>query len=88
MVGRNGSGKSNFFSAIQFVIGEETHLNPEQRQAILHESVGARIITAKVEIVFDNSDRRIPSVSLIIVKEGVAFLVIGRISFFKNHFLG
>jgi len=44
------------------VIGEETHLNQEQRQAILHESVGARIITAKVEIVFDNTDRRIPSV--------------------------
>ncbi|KAG5682931.1 hypothetical protein PVAND_012249 [Polypedilum vanderplanki] len=43
VVGRNGSGKSNFFSAIQFVLSDEfTHLRPEQ------------------QIIFDNSDNRVP----------------------------
>ena len=33
VVGRNGSGKSNFFYAIQFVLSDEySHLRPEQRQ--------------------------------------------------------
>uniref|UniRef100_A0A915E1F9 RecF/RecN/SMC N-terminal domain-containing protein n=1 Tax=Ditylenchus dipsaci TaxID=166011 RepID=A0A915E1F9_9BILA len=38
VVGRNGSGKSNFFYAIQFVLSNEySHLNQEQRHNILHE---------------------------------------------------
>uniref|UniRef100_A0A1A9W229 Structural maintenance of chromosomes protein n=1 Tax=Glossina brevipalpis TaxID=37001 RepID=A0A1A9W229_9MUSC len=61
VVGRNGSGKSNFFYAIQFVLSDEfTHLRPEQRQALLHEGTGARVISAYVEIIFDNSDNRVP----------------------------
>uniref|UniRef100_A0A3Q2PGX2 Structural maintenance of chromosomes protein 3 n=1 Tax=Fundulus heteroclitus TaxID=8078 RepID=A0A3Q2PGX2_FUNHE len=37
IVGRNGSGKSNFFYAIQFVLSDEfSHLRPEQRLALLH----------------------------------------------------
>lgn len=83
VVGRNGSGKSNFFYgmhlellvcylhnkqslffhslAIQFVLSDEfTHLRPEQRQALLHEGTGARVMSAYVEIVFDNSDNRVP----------------------------
>ena len=33
VVGRNGSCKSNFFYAIQFVLSDEySHLRPEQRQ--------------------------------------------------------
>ncbi|KAL3863460.1 hypothetical protein ACJMK2_005214 [Sinanodonta woodiana] len=61
IVGRNGSGKSNFFYAIQFVLSDEfSHLRPEQRQALLHEGTGPRVISAFVEVIFDNSDNRIP----------------------------
>uniref|UniRef100_A0A3B4F0R2 Structural maintenance of chromosomes protein 3 n=1 Tax=Pundamilia nyererei TaxID=303518 RepID=A0A3B4F0R2_9CICH len=60
-VGRNGSGKSNFFYAIQFVLSDEfSHLRPEQRLALLHEGTGPRVISAFVEIIFDNSDNRLP----------------------------
>ncbi|XP_066150088.1 structural maintenance of chromosomes protein 3 [Euwallacea fornicatus] len=61
VVGRNGSGKSNFFYAIQFVLSDEySHLKPEQRQSLLHEGTGPRIVNAYVEIIFDNSDARVP----------------------------
>lgn len=61
VVGRNGSGKSNFFYAIQFVLSDEfSHLRPEQRQALLHEGTGPRVISAFVEIIFDNTDNRLP----------------------------
>lgn len=61
IVGRNGSGKSNFFFAIQFVLSDEfSHLREEQRQALLHEGTGPRVVSAFVEIIFDNSDNRIP----------------------------
>lgn len=39
IVGRNGSGKSNFFAAIRFVLGdgdEYQSFNREERQALLH----------------------------------------------------
>ncbi|VDD75697.1 unnamed protein product [Mesocestoides corti] len=62
VVGRNGSGKSNFFQAIQFVLSDEySHLNNQERQNLLHEGTGPRVISAYVEIIFDNSDGRIPS---------------------------
>lgn len=61
VVGRNGSGKSNFFSAIQFVLSDEySNLRTEQRVALLHEGAGPRVITAFVDIIFDNTDRRLP----------------------------
>jgi len=61
VVGRNGSGKSNFFYAIQFVLSDEfSHLRPEQRQALLHEGTGPRVLTGYVEIIFDNADGRFP----------------------------
>ncbi|XP_022671008.1 structural maintenance of chromosomes protein 3-like [Varroa destructor] len=61
VVGRNGSGKSNFFYAIQFVLSDEyAHMRPEQRQALLHEGTGPRALSAYVEIIFDNSDGRLP----------------------------
>lgn len=48
-------------SAIQFVLSDEfTHLRPEQRQALLHEGTGARVMSAYVEIIFDNTDNRVP----------------------------
>ncbi|XP_011408312.2 PREDICTED: structural maintenance of chromosomes protein 3-like, partial [Amphimedon queenslandica] len=60
IVGRNGSGKSNFFFAIQFVLSDDfTHLKPDDRQQLLHEGTGPRTVTAYVEIIFDNSDHRI-----------------------------
>ncbi|KAK5974137.1 hypothetical protein GCK32_001718, partial [Trichostrongylus colubriformis] len=47
IVGRNGSGKSNFFFAIQFVLSDEfSHLRSEQRMGVLHEGTGPRINTA------------------------------------------
>ena len=49
------------FTAIQFVLSDEfSHLREEQRQALLHEGTGPRVISAFVEIIFDNSDNRIP----------------------------
>ncbi|XP_008479119.1 EEF1A lysine methyltransferase 2-like [Diaphorina citri] len=62
VVGRNGSGKSNFFFAIQFVLSDEsTSLrHSDSRQALLHEGTGPRVVNAYVEIVFDNTDHRVP----------------------------
>jgi structural maintenance of chromosome 3 (chondroitin sulfate proteoglycan 6) len=46
VVGRNGSGKSNFFAAIRFVLSDAyTHMNREERQALLH--VLARLVVEK-----------------------------------------
>jgi structural maintenance of chromosome 3 (chondroitin sulfate proteoglycan 6) len=60
VVGRNGSGKSNFFAAIRFVLSDAyNNLNREERQALIHES-SVNIMSAFVEIIFDNTDRRIP----------------------------
>ncbi|KAL9637255.1 MAG: hypothetical protein Q9164_002300 [Protoblastenia rupestris] len=37
IVGRNGSGKSNFFAAIRFVLGDAyTQMGREERNALLH----------------------------------------------------
>ena len=100
-MGRNGSGKSNFFYgkypapvviwmyvspgififvspllAIQFVLSDEfSHLRPEQRQALLHEGTGPRVITAYVEIIFDNTDGRLP-VSLSYYIDGRCLILI------------
>ncbi|KAJ8673058.1 hypothetical protein QAD02_004319 [Eretmocerus hayati] len=61
VVGRNGSGKSNFFYAIQFVLSDEfSYLRSEQRQSLLHEGAGPKVISAQVEIIFNNVDRRLP----------------------------
>ncbi|KAM9894249.1 hypothetical protein OXX69_011427, partial [Metschnikowia pulcherrima] len=60
VVGRNGSGKSNFFSAIRFVLSDAyTHMTREERQGLIHEGSGT-VMSAYVEIAFDNSDRRFP----------------------------
>lgn len=60
VVGRNGSGKSNFFAAIRFVLSDAyNNMSRDERQALIHES-SVNIMSAFVEIIFDNSDRRIP----------------------------
>ncbi|KAK2432041.1 Structural maintenance of chromosomes (SMC) family protein [Trifolium repens] len=61
VVGANGSGKTNFFHAIRFVLSDLfQNLRSEDRQALLHEGTGHSVLSAFVEIVFDNSDNRIP----------------------------
>eukprot|EP00047_Mylnosiga_fluctuans_P012714 m.27489 g.27489 ORF g.27489 m.27489 type:complete len:1202 (-) comp4429_c0_seq1:98-3703(-) len=61
VVGRNGSGKSNFFFAIRFVLSDMfSTLRAEERQLLLHEGAGMAAMSAYVEIVFDNTDFRIP----------------------------
>nr|XP_019012757.1 chromosome associated protein [Kwoniella pini CBS 10737]OCF51538.1 chromosome associated protein [Kwoniella pini CBS 10737] len=63
VVGRNGSGKSNFFSAIRFVLSDQyTKMNREERQRLLHEGTSkTTTLSAYVEIIFDNSDARFPT---------------------------
>lgn len=63
VVGRNGSGKSNFFAAIRFVLSDSyTQLSRTDRQALLHEGTSANTtLSAYVEIVFDNADGRFPT---------------------------
>ena len=59
IVGRNGSGKSNFFAAIRFVLSDAyTNMSREERQALLHEGSGSAVVSAYVEIIFDNTDKR------------------------------
>ncbi|XP_018474869.1 structural maintenance of chromosomes protein 3-like isoform X1 [Raphanus sativus] len=61
VVGANGSGKSNFFQAIRFVLSDIfQNLRNEDRKALLHEGASHQVGYAFVEIVFDNSDYRIP----------------------------
>lgn len=66
IVGRNGSGKSNFFDAIQFALLNQrfSSLRQEERQVLLHEGAGAPVLSAFVEIVFDNSSGRLAQVCL------------------------
>ncbi|KAL5351136.1 Structural maintenance of chromosomes protein 3 [Pseudogymnoascus australis] len=62
IVGRNGSGKSNFFAAIRFVLSDAyTQMGREERQALLHEGSGSAVMSAYVEIIFDNEDGRFPT---------------------------
>ncbi|ORX40107.1 RecF/RecN/SMC [Kockovaella imperatae] len=66
VMGRNGSGKSNFFSAIRFVLSDQyTMLSREERQRLLFEQRTSThtTLSAYVEIVFDNSDGRFPNAS-------------------------
>src|ERR1700712_5196382 len=62
IVGRNGSGKSNFFAAIRFVLSDAyTQMGREERNALLHEGSGSAVMSAYVEAIFDNSDERFPT---------------------------
>lgn len=62
IVGRNGSGKSNFFNAVHFVLSQKyARISAEERQKLLHEGTGRGVMTAFVEVVFDNSDGRFPN---------------------------
>lgn len=59
VIGSNGSGKSNFFAAIRFVLSDDyNNLKREERQGLIHQGSGS-VMSAYVEIVFDNSDGRL-----------------------------
>ena len=61
IVGRNGSGKSNLFSSIRFVLGDGFHsLSKEQRASLLNDD---NVISAYCSITLDNSSQTIPSLS-------------------------
>ncbi|GET86130.1 structural maintenance of chromosome 3 protein, putative [Leishmania tarentolae] len=60
IVGKNGSGKSNFFAAIQFVLNERfANLRAAERKELFHVGSGRPALSIFVEIVFDNSDGRL-----------------------------
>lgn len=59
VIGSNGSGKSNFFAAIRFVLsGDYSNLKREERQGLIHQGSGS-VMSASVEIVFHDPDHRI-----------------------------
>ncbi|KAF2003975.1 RecF/RecN/SMC protein [Amniculicola lignicola CBS 123094] len=59
IVGKNGTGKSNFFAAVRFVLGDEyTNMSRESRQGLLHEGSGSAVMSAYVEVTFDNTGDR------------------------------
>jgi len=61
IVGFNGSGKSNFFNAILFVLSDQYGvLRADVRKGLLHEGSGTAVVSAFVELIFDNSDSRLP----------------------------
>ncbi|PNH05003.1 Structural maintenance of chromosomes protein 3 [Tetrabaena socialis] len=61
VVGANGSGKSNFFHAIRFVLNDAfINMRGDERLQLLHEGAGHRVSNAWVEVVFDNEDGRFP----------------------------
>ncbi|KNE56016.1 hypothetical protein AMAG_01859 [Allomyces macrogynus ATCC 38327] len=62
IVGRNGSGKSNFFWAVRFVLNDAySVMSREERQSLLHEGSGPAAMSAFVEVIFDNADHRFPT---------------------------
>ena len=61
VVGKNGSGKSNVYDAIQFVLSEKySGIRADARTNLLHEGAGRQVLSAYVELIFDNSDNRMP----------------------------
>ncbi|AJR75671.1 Smc3p [Saccharomyces cerevisiae YJM1615] len=57
IIGSNGSGKSNFFAAIRFVLSEDySNLKREERQGLIHQGSGGSVMSASVEIVFHDPD--------------------------------
>lgn len=75
------------FLAIQFVLSDEfSHLRPEQRQALLHEGTGARVVSAYVEIIFDNSDGRVPVCMIWYLKCFILSIFCNRLNMKKFYF--
>jgi len=50
-----------FFVAIQFVLSEEfLHLKKDVQQSLMFYDSKRQVVVASVEIIFDNTDRRLP----------------------------
>ncbi|KAI8460444.1 P-loop containing nucleoside triphosphate hydrolase protein, partial [Phakopsora pachyrhizi] len=60
IVGRNRSGKSNFFSAIRFLLNDQYNsLGREERQSLLYKGLDNNsTFSAYVEAIFEKSDQR------------------------------
>lgn len=59
VIGSNGSGKSNFFAAIRFVLSDDySNLKREERQGLIHQGAGS-VMSASVEIIFHDPDNRV-----------------------------
>jgi len=73
VVGSNGSGKSNIYAALEFVLSSKyDQLRPEQRKQLLHDAGQSGVVSAFVEIIFDNKDGRFPiNESLISIKRAI-----------------
>ncbi|CAI4545165.1 structural maintenance of chromosomes protein 3 [Saccharomyces cerevisiae] len=57
IIGSNGSGKSNFFAAIRFVLSDDySNLKRGERQGLIHQGSGGSVMSASVEIVFHDPD--------------------------------
>lgn len=61
IIGSNGSGKSNLFSAIRFVLSDDySNLKREERQGLIHQgSAGNSVMSASVEIIFHDPTGKI-----------------------------
>ncbi|SCU98343.1 LADA_0H12354g1_1 [Lachancea dasiensis] len=63
IIGGNGSGKSNFFAAVRFVLSDDySNLRREERQGLIHQGTGS-IMSAYVEIVFHDPEGKLKMTS-------------------------
>ncbi|EDO19475.1 hypothetical protein Kpol_1018p2 [Vanderwaltozyma polyspora DSM 70294] len=69
VIGSNGSGKSNFFAAIRFVLSDDySNLKREERQGLIHQGSGS-VMSASVEIVFRDPGHRMILPSGVVPRE-------------------
>lgn len=70
VIGSNGSGKSNFFSAIRFVLSDDySNLKREERQGLIHQGSGGSVMSASVEIVFHDPEHKMILPSGVVPRE-------------------
>ena len=64
IIGLNGSGKSNLYRAVEFVLLDEfsdgNKRSYREKESILHEGRGEKAKEAKVEVVLSNKGRQMP----------------------------
>ena len=59
LLGMNGQGKSNFYSALEFLFKKSPPMiSPEEKRSLLHGSLEQDDVT--VEALIDNSNSRFP----------------------------
>lgn len=57
IIGLNGSGKTNLIESLQFLFDIDIDVQPD---TILHNNADSQTSSAYVEIILDNSDKRVP----------------------------